>query len=82
MCIAKNEVLMKRTLKSHASKYVDPIQPQVTYADLAIAVLLQTLTANKSDLLDNFPTLAKLKTSVEQLPAIDKWIKGRPETHY
>lgn len=56
--------------------------PQVTYADLSVAVLLEMLAKNHPAILDSLPTLAKLKISVEQLPAIDKWIKSRPETPY
>lgn len=55
---------------------------QITYADLAICVVLETLCQKQPALIDSFPTLKKLKTTVEQLPAIDKWIKIRPQTPY
>ena len=55
---------------------------KVTYADFAVYVLLETLEADSPSLLDNFPSLNKLKNSVQKLPNIDKWIKNRPLTPY
>lgn len=52
----------------------------MTYADLAITVLLDTLTQHKPELLTLFTALAKLKKSVEELPNIEKWIANRPDT--
>ena len=31
---------------------------------------------------DEYPTLKKIKESVEKLPAIAKWLKERPETDF
>lgn len=55
---------------------------EVTYADLAICVLLEVLTTERPSLLDLFPRLGKLKSSVEQLPRIKEWISNRPDTPY
>ena len=55
---------------------------KVTYADFAVYVLLETLEADSPSLLDNFPSLNKLKNSVQKLPNIDKWLKKRPVTPY
>ena len=55
---------------------------KVTYADFAVYVLLETLEADSPSLLDNFPSLNKLKNSVQKLPNIDKWLKNRPVTPY
>ena len=54
----------------------------MTYADFAVYVLLEPAVSDTPTLLDRFPTLAKLKTSVEQLPNIAKWLKERPESPY
>ena len=63
-------------------EYMQFFWTQVTYADLAIFVLLETLAMHEPSILGKFPTLSKLKTSVEQLPAIEKWIKSRPDTKF
>ena len=55
---------------------------KVTYADFAVYVLLEALEADSPSLLDNFPSLNKLKNSVQKLPNIDKWLKKRPVTPY
>lgn len=53
---------------------------QVTCADLAIAVLLEALSNYNPQFLSPFSNLVKLKTSVEELPNIKKWMAARPET--
>ena len=53
---------------------------QVTYADFALTVLLDTLAHHKPELLTVFTALSKLKKSVEDLPNIQKWIANRPAT--
>lgn len=55
---------------------------QVTYADLAIAVLLDALSKYKPEILVVFSSLTKLKKSVEELPNIEKWIANRPDTSH
>lgn len=56
------------------------IGQNATYADFAIAVLLDPLSNHKPHLLSVFPALAKLKASVEELPNIKQWIAKRPDT--
>jgi len=56
---------------------------KVTYADLLACVqfgLMEELIW--PGMLDNYPAMKKLKTSVENLPAIAKWIKERPQSKY
>lgn len=55
---------------------------QVTYADLAITVLLDALAKYKPELLAAFPALGQLKTSVETLPNITKWMARRPDSSH
>lgn len=50
----------------------------MTYADLAIAVMLDTLSKFTPQIVGLFATLSKLKKSVEELPNIEKWIANRP----
>ena len=42
--------------------------------------MLDTLGRFKPEILAHFAALGKLKTSVEQLPNIAKWIANRPDT--
>lgn len=56
--------------------------PQVTYADLAITILLDALSQYKPEILLAFTTLAQLKKNVEELPNIAKWIAKRPDTQH
>ena len=53
-------------------------QLQVTYADLAVAVLLEVLSQQKPELLAAFTNLGRIKRSVEDLPNIKAWIAKRP----
>ena len=55
---------------------------QVTYADFEFYIVSGDVLRQVPTLLENFPTLAKLRTSVEQLPNIAKWLKERPETQF
>ena len=55
---------------------------QATYADFAVAVLLDALATYKPGLLSMFPPLEKLKASVEALPSIAAWIARRPESSH
>jgi len=60
------------------------IGQRVTYADFGV-YLMCTYVAMESggeNVLDKYPTLKKLKESVEKLPAIAKWLKERPETQF
>ncbi len=63
-----------------SSKLECGASPQATYADLAVAVLLDTLSKYKPEILAAFPALKKLKSRVESLPNIAKWIAKRPES--
>ena len=55
---------------------------KVTYVDLKIALLGDVLTKVNEKTLEPFPAVAKLKTTVEALPNIAKWIKERPVTEF
>ena len=55
---------------------------QVTYADLAVCVLLEAVVGESPSLLDQLPSLARLKDSVEGLPNIAAWIQQRPNTPF
>ena len=55
---------------------------QATYADFAVAVLLDALSQYKPELLAACPALEKLKASVESLPKIEKWIAKRPDSSH
>jgi len=55
---------------------------KVTYADFRAYTLFSMMEETVPGMLDNYPKLKKLKTSVENLPAIAKWIKERPQTKF
>ena len=55
---------------------------KVTYVDLKMAILGDVLTKLNEQVLDAYPAVAKLKTTVEALPNIAKWIKERPVTEF
>lgn len=55
---------------------------KVTYADLAVCVLLEAVVGESPSLLDQLPSLARLKDSVEGLPNIAAWIQQRPNTPF
>ena len=55
---------------------------KVTYADLRACVQLGMMEQVVPGMLDNYPAMKKLKTSVDNLPAIAKWIKERPKTQF
>lgn len=56
--------------------------PKVTYADLIFACMVTFTTSVYPNVLDQYPALKKLKTSVENLPNIAKWLRERPVTEY
>lgn len=67
--------------------YLDVSQPpcacaQVTYADFAVCVFLETVCGQKPDVLNHFPLLGKLKNAVENLPRIKVWLEERPKTPF
>lgn len=54
---------------------------KVTYVDLYLTLVADLLlTFVGANVLDAYPAVSKLKTSVETLPNIAKWIKERPKT--
>jgi len=62
------------------SKNVMSCDLQLTYADFAMYLLFEYAVANLPGAIENHPTLAKLKTSVEKLPNIARWLRERPAT--
>ena len=57
-----------------------PTTPQLTYADFAMYLLFEYAVANLPGSIENYPTLTKLKASVEKLPNIARWLRERPAT--
>ena len=57
---------------------------QLTWVDIGVYLLLDNLSEYFEFKIsaDNFPCLAKLHTSVANLPNIKKWIETRPKTVY
>ena len=56
---------------------------KVTYADLRACVQFSAMEqVMLPGMLNNYPALKKLKTSVENIPAIAKWIKERPQSQF
>ena len=55
---------------------------KVTYADFLIFQLIGITAHIPNFSLDNYPTLAKLRSSVETLPNIAEWLKQRPQTEH
>ncbi len=53
---------------------------KVTWPDFHFYLLVGHLEKQVPDALKSYPALTKLKTSVETLPNIAKWIKERPQT--
>ena len=57
----------------------------VTYLDFRVVHMLEFLSyvcAPNHKFLDGYPGLTKLKTAVESLPNIAKWIQERPKTEF
>ena len=55
---------------------------KLTWADLAFFNWISGVIARNPAVLDNYPSLKKLKQTVETLPNIAKWLKERPETAF
>ena len=55
---------------------------KVTYVDIRVAQLADLVLQVNPNALDAYPAVAKLKTTVEALPKIAKWIKERPESEF
>ena len=56
--------------------------PNVTYADLIFAYMVTFTISAFPNVLDQYPALKTLKTSVENLPNVAKWLRERPVTKY
>lgn len=55
---------------------------KVTYVDLCVVLTTDFISLMDADMLESYERVSKLKTTVESLPAIAKWIKERPKTHH
>ena len=55
---------------------------KVTYAELHAYHILGYVKMFSPNVLDKYPVLAKMYTSVENLPNIAKWLEERPKTDY
>ena len=55
---------------------------KLTWADLAFFNWICMISHRAPAILDRFPSLKKLKETVETLPNIAKWLKERPETEF
>ena len=55
---------------------------KLTWVDLAFFNWIAMVVARDPAVLDNYPSLKKLKETVETLPNIAKWLKERPETPF
>lgn len=53
---------------------------KVTWADLLFYLSSDWILSGNKDALETFPGLKRLRTSVESLPNIAKWIEERPKT--
>ena len=55
---------------------------KLTWADLAFFCWTEFMTPAVPTLFDSFPSLKKLKETVETLPNIAKWLEERPKTDH
>lgn len=55
---------------------------KVTYVDLSIVLTMGYVVMIDPSILDGYPAICKLKTTVESLPNIAKWIQERPKTDH
>ncbi len=55
---------------------------KLTWPDFTFYVVMGFVDKMVPEALKDFPTLTKLKVSVESLPNIAKWLKERPETQF
>ena len=75
------DVLYQCCIKNLSLKHTHT-HTQVTYADFAVYLTVDMITEKFPDVLEKYPTVAKLKASVAALPNISKWLKERPESQY
>ena len=55
---------------------------KLTWADLAFFNWISIIASRAPAILDKFPSLKKLKETVETLPNIARWLKERPESEF
>ena len=93
---AKKSELKKELQEKHCPRYLGELEKRaktsnapegwlwgkLTWADLYFYQGCGYLEEICPGALEGFPTLTKLKSSVESLPKIAKWIKERPETKF
>ena len=94
---ARRAELKKELEEKHFPKYLGALEKRaqdngsadgwiygtkVTYVDLRLCVQLDFIEQLLPGTLDKYPAMKKLKSSVENLPAIAKWIKERPQTKF
>ena len=92
---ARKAELKKELNKKHFPKYLGILNKlitnngvadgwifgnKVTYIDMRVAQLADSVLQVNPNALDGYPAVAKLKATVEALPKIAKWIKERPES--
>lgn len=90
---ARKAELMKELTETHIPRFLSTLETRasanncvygwiwganVTYADLALYIVLQFDKRLIPTVLDSYPALKKLHDSVEALPNIAKWLKERP----
>ena len=72
--------ILDKHIKDNASSEGWIYGQKITYADLRVAVLYDLVVKiSGANTLDAFPEVVKLKTTVETLPNIAKWIQERPK---
>ena len=94
---ARRAELKKELEEKHFPKYLGALEKRaedngsadgwiygtkVTYVDLRLCVQFDFIEQFIPGTLDKYPAMKKLKSSVENLPAIAKWIKERPQTRF
>ena len=88
----KKEILEKKLpsiLGSFEEKIINNGTPEgwlytkkVTWADFSIVLVLDWLDLTLPGALKDYPGIAKLRDSVNNLPNIKKWIAARPKTQF
>ena len=90
---AEEKAKLMEKFTTDSSKWLDKLESRVndknfifadsvTWVDIALANGLGLLTSIYPTLLDKSPKLTALKTTVETLPNIAKWMKERPKSDF
>ncbi len=90
---AEEKAKLMEKFKTDSSKWLDRLESRVndknfifadsvTWVDIAMASGFTVLTSIYPTLLDNYPKLTALRTTVEALPNIAKWMKERPKSDF